>query len=329
VLQEVNHGDRAHFALVGRNQRVVEDIGTVPHPKGAQFTFPSITDRYVAFVYELTDGSDGRNAQDVWQLYLFDRMRHRLTRVASYPRDEHGQPLQSGWVDPILTDRYLYWLQGAQTGLPWGGSEVEQYDLATGKTRTLYRGLATALGVVGRRVIYVAVKPHASRKSTDPPMVVAAADQVTGRPVTAPPGITAAADGANYFRSSGGTLIWDTSDGALRGWNAQWGRSITLMPGNSSSQTGKLHISGAGYPRIHGRFVAVDERQEDVLDLKTNSFVEVTTHAGGGDLSGSRLAIEQYASAKKPAFGGPYYTDQTVLDLAKLPDLPRCPADGS
>ena len=322
MLHETVHGPTAHIALVGADQRVVEDIGDVPHPPGAQFTYAAITDRYVAFIYVLTNG---QLAQALWNLYLFDRRSHRLTLVAHNPTDKNGNPLPSNWVSPTLAGRYLFWIQGARTGLPWGGSEIRRYDLTTGRTRTMYRGLANVLAPYRHDVVFTAVDPHAPRNLANPPMIMAAFDPVTGHPDTAPAGITAAADGAFALQSSGGTLIWNTADAALKGWNARWGRSITLFPSFSDWPLGaRLQMSGPGSPRIYHQYVAMYSGNDYVLDLKTNSFVQLTRNAGGEDMSGPALAIEQYTNPGRPARYH-YIFDQTVLRLDQLPDLHPCP----
>ena len=320
VVHQANDARGAHLALVGTDQQVVQSIGTLPHSNGSQFSYTAVSDRYIAFIYALTNGQE---AQSLWDLYLFNRATGRLMLVTHSPRDAHGMPLQSGWVEPLLSDTYLYWLQAAQTGLPWGGSELEQYNLRTGHIRTLYRGLVEAEVLVGTSVIYTAVAPRANRAAPEPPMIMAAVDQNSGKPVPVPPGITAAKDGAFSIRYSDGTMIWNTTDAALRAWRQEWGHSITLVPALGWPLGQKLGLSGPGYPRIYRQFVVWEPGNVYVLDLKTNSFTRLSSHAGGEELSGSRLSIEQYTSAVKPTVGT-YVFDQAVIDLATLPDLDAC-----
>ncbi|CAN5371085.1 hypothetical protein BH10ACT8_BH10ACT8_15130 [soil metagenome] len=322
VLHQTNVGGTAEIALVGTNQRVLQPVATLPRSDGAQFSYTAVTSHYVAFIYALTNG---QAAQSRWDLYLFNRSTGRLSLITHNPRTAAGAALPSDWVRPILTDRYLYWLQGAQTGLPWGGSELQQYDLGTGRIRTLYRGLVSAMVVVGPTVLYTAVPAHADLKLSDPPMAMAAVAADTGEAVRAPAGITAAADGAFTIVESEGTLVWNTSAGTLRAWRAEWGKSITIVPTADGWPLAlKLGMSGPAYPRIYHQFVVWEPGDTWVLDLKTNSFVILSENGGGEELSGSLLAIEHYSSAVKPTFGGTHVFDQAVLDLASMPDLPAC-----
>jgi hypothetical protein len=322
VLHQANSAGTARFALVGVGQHVIQSIGSLARPAGAQFAYTAVTSRYVAFVYSLTNG---QQAQNNWDLYLFDRSSKHLTRVARNPHDASGAPLPGGWVQPVLTDRYLYWIQAAKTTLPWGGSDIKQYELATGRIKTVYHGLANAIVVADSKLLFTAVVPDASTKLEAPPMGVSAVDQVSGRPVGVPAGITAGSDGAFTIEYSAGTLIWNTSKGAIRGWNQQWGRSITLVPALDDWPLGQqLGLSGPAYPRIYHQYVIWQPGKTYVLDLKTNSFTALSRAPGGEELSGSHLAIEQYSSTAEPARVGTYAFDQTVLDLALLPDLGLC-----
>ena len=323
VLHQYNHAGYADIALVGAGQRIVQRVATLARTDGAQFAYTAVTANYIAFIYALTSG---QQAQSLWDLYLFNRATGKLTLVTHSPRDAHGNPLQSGWVDPILTGRYLLWIQGAQTGLPWGGSEVRVYDLASGTTRVLYRGLAQAATVMGLAALFTAVVPNAPKSATNPPMTLEAVDLATGRPVPAPTGVTAPSDNAFSLRYDAGTLIWNTSTGQLRGWRADWGRSITLLPGNTDVWPlgQKIGTSGAGYPRIYRHFVVVHDGVTMVLDLRTNSLAVLSTNAGAEDTSGSTASVSQYSTSSKPAFGEAFSLDVTVFSLAGLPDLSAC-----
>ena len=322
VLDQTNIGSTAELALVGTGHHVLQTVATLPNANGAQFGFTAINASYVAFVYSLTNGQD---AQSHWDLYLFNRATGRLSLVTHNPHDAAGTPLPSDWVQPILTDHYLYWLQAAHTAPPWGGSELQQYNLATGKLRTLYRGLVRAMTVIGHTVLYTAVTAHPNTTLADPPMTVAALAQDSGLPVNPPAGITAGPDGAFTLQYSAGTLIWNTSAGTLRAWRAEWAKSITIVPtAQDWPLAQKLGMSGPAYPRIYHQFVIWQPGNTWVLDLKTNSFVVLSTNGGGGDLSGSRMSIEQYTTAVKTT-PGHYVFDQAVFDLSPLPDFAPCP----
>jgi hypothetical protein len=86
----------------------------------------------------------------------------------------------------------------------------------------------------------------------------------------------------------------------------------------------KLGMGGAGYPHVYRQFVAFYSGDIYVLDLKSDSFVAVSsTHTGAEDMSGSELGVEQSSSAKgDKTVDGPW--DETAIDLAELPDLPGC-----
>ena len=122
-----------------------------------------------------------------------------------------------------------------------------------------------------------------------------------------------------------GTLTWNTFFGTIRAWRAEWGKSITIVPAAQDWPLAqKLGMSGPAYPRIYHHFVVWQPGNTWVLDLKANSFIILSANGGGGDLSGSRMSIEQYTNAVK-ATPGHYVFDQAVFDLASLPDLGSCP----
>jgi hypothetical protein len=330
VLLQTDSGKTAHFTLMGKDRKVAQDIGTIARSNGAQVGFNTVNDKYAAFTYQLTDGTDGRNAQDAWQLYLFDRTTQKLTVVADAPKDAGGQPLRGGWVTPVLTDKYLYWIQAAATGLPWGGSEIQQYNLATGTTRTLYQGLAEALVPFGNDLLFTAVPANADKSVQDVPVAMLAVNQDTGTMVAAPSGITAATDGAFSFATSDGTLVWNTRDGGINGWRADWGHSVVLVPGLDATNSGNwtrptdMRISGAGTPSIYKQFLVWFADGTYIMDLKTGSFTTLTTRPGGVNSSGSMVSLEEYASDTKPNFGDPISMNQTMIDLAKIPAFPSC-----
>ncbi|UQX89288.1 hypothetical protein M6D93_04605 [Jatrophihabitans telluris] len=325
MLQQTYKGNVAHFALVGKGQRVVQEIGSIAGRPGAGFTYNVVTDDYVAFVYVLTNVGA---AQNLWRVYLFDRHRNKLTVVATNPVDRQGQPLSGGWVEPVLSKRYLYWLQAADTGSAAGSNELQQYNLATGKIRTLYRGLSEAIVLVGDQVWFSAVDPHAKPTDQDPPMQMAGVDEETGRPVPVPAEITAGKDRSFVMRYGYGTLVWGTFSGNLMAWRPEWGRSITLVPFDWPLGE-KLGLSGAGYPRIFKQFVVWQPGSTYVLDLKTNSFAELIANAGGEDMTGSQLAMEWYTEAEPKKEAGKWPFDASIIDLSTLPDLDPCPPKGT
>ena len=328
VLHETPHGSTTSLALLGPGGRVVEQLPSIPHPAGGQVTFSVANARYVAFAYSLTNG---QAAAWRWALYLFDRRTKQITRVAQNPVDSHGQPRQGGWVRPVLTARYLYWITAAKT-VPsgWGGSALEQYELATGRTRTLYRGLTEAFVPYGSMVLYTGLVAHPPGVDTNTgqgaPETVYAVDQVTGRAVPPPAGITAGRDGAAEMQTDGDVIVWNAALGALRAWRPAWHRSITLVPQNWEAGM-KQGWGPPANPRIFDRFVISQPGPEFVYDLTTNSLARLTSAADSvvADVSGPYLSLALSRTPTGVAHQrGEQEWDQYLVDLRGLPRLPRC-----
>jgi hypothetical protein len=314
------------IALVGAEQRTVEDIGTLPHPSGAQLTSSAVTSAFVAFVYVLTNVGD---AQSRWELYLFDRARRSLNLVARYRTDPRGQPLHGGWVHPVLTSRYLYWIQAAPDTTGWGGSEIEQYNLATGRIRTLYRGLTTAFVPYGAKLLYSELRPDAppggpSIEGESPPMRMAAVDQRSGRSVPAPAGLSLAADDPVNVVTNGDMIVWGTLHANMRAWTPAWGRSITIIPSDWPAGRRVGVTASPGQPRLYGHFLVWEPGTVWVLDLKTNTIAPLTRTFAVENLSGSMLSVEAYTAATARGLVNDEQWDQFIIDLAHMPDLPAC-----
>lgn len=329
VLLETDEGKQAHFALVGKGHRVVQDIGTIaidpslPNASEPGFgyaggiTYSAITSDYIAFSYHPLNGDYG---SDVWRIYLFDRRAHKLKLVATNPVDEQGHPLQSGYVEPKLTSRYLYWIES------WAkGSELMQYTLGTGRLRMLYRGVVTAfVPYTSSQLLYIA-----SATRSDPAATVQMIDQVTGRSEPAPIGITAAANNPVAIVSNGDMVVWNGDPGGvLRAWRPAWRRSITLVPAPVGWPLGRrLQMSGASYPRIYGHFLVFESGGVFVLDLTTDTFAQLIpeSHVGQDKMSAGMLSIEAYTNRTKGNVVTPKIQyDQYLFSLRGLPDLPRC-----
>jgi hypothetical protein len=330
VLFQSDQGTASHIGFVGRNHQVVEKVGTVSNPQGqGQLGFSSVTDSYAAFVYHPVNGDA---ASWRWQLYLWDRRAHALGVVARNPVDKSGNPLHSGFVQPVLTADYLYWIEAAPDTSGWGGSALMQYSLATHQTRVLYRGLTESFVPYGSMVLYTAIVSHPPRPtptdSNGPPERMYAADQASGRPVPVPPGITAAADRPNTMVSNGDLIVWAT-DLVIRAWRPEWGRSITLVPsGGEWPEGSRLGISGPVYPRLYKHFLVWNSGATFVLDLLTDTFAELDPpdHAGGEDLSGSILALQPSTNVSSNTAAPTHAYDQYLINLATLPGLARCGA---
>jgi hypothetical protein len=337
VLHEANSDTAAHFTMMGADQRVVEELGTVPRPAGSLggASFTAVDADHVAIAY-LRDG--GEHAADDWDLYLADRHRHTFTRIAGNPSDAAGKPLSGGWVHPVLTPKYLYWIQAAPdpAGYTAGhvGSALEQYSFATGRTRTLYSGLVESLVAYGNQILFTAV-PAGSPQAPVPasghrPEIVRAIDQDSGVEAAPPVGITAGADGADFMVSEGDLVVWNTSDGGVRGWRPAWRRSVDLVPPFSHWAEAARSVPAMGYPsmpRLSGPYLVWNSGLTYVMDLRTNAFTQLTTHHGAQDVSGGALAFWEYTQDSRPAAPetGIQYS-QYVVDIAALPGLPACGA---
>jgi hypothetical protein len=330
VLFQSDQGTTSHIGFVGRDHRVVENIGTVANPQHeGQLGFSSVTDSYAAFVYHPVNGDA---ASWRWQLYLWDRTARTLQLVARNPVDKSGNPLHSGFVQPVLTSDYLYWIQAASDTTGWGGSALMQYGLATHRTRMLYRGLTESFVPYGSTVLFTGIVAHPPKRTpadtNGPPERMYAVEQATGRPVPAPPGITAAADHPNTMVTNGDLVVWAT-DLVIRAWRPGWGKSITLVPSGSEWPEGaKLGISGPVYPRLYKHFLVWNSGATFVLDLLTDTFAQLdpADHAGGEDLSGSILALQPSTNVSSNTAAPTHAFDQYLINLVGLPGLPRCGA---
>ncbi|UQX87612.1 hypothetical protein M6D93_15070 [Jatrophihabitans telluris] len=321
VLQQSDHGNVAEIALVGREHRLVHKVGDLPQPGTGQLTYNVVTRDYVAFFYALKQEDRDRN---LWFLYLFDRKTNVLRRLISNPHDSNGVPLPGGDVAPILSGSSLYWVQPTAADSPLGTDELIQYDLATGRMRTMYRGRLGAVALVGAAVWFSRAVAASNPMDDNPPMTMAGFDERSGRPVAVPAGITAAEDHAVSMYYHSGTLSWSTRMGELRAWRVQWGSSITLLPGTGAVTT-RLGLSDQLVPRVYRDFVVISAGGTYVLDLRTNSLARLGKSSTAGDLTGSILALRDYGSHDPVTGAGIGPSGVAVVDLAHLPRLPRCP----
>jgi len=339
VLLESDSGTTARIAFVGKGHRPVEDVGTIRiDPNAPNASEPGMgyaggigwdagTSDYTAFIYHPVNGEA---AAWVWRLYLWDRHPRKLTLVASNPVDSSGHPLRSGYVQPKLTSRYLYWIQAAPDTTGWGGSQLMQYALATGQTKVLYRGLTESFVAYNDQLLYTAIAPTAPRpQPTDtngPPERVVAIDQDTGTPTTLPAGLTIATDRPNYIISNGDLIVW-TTDQVIRAWRPSWGKSVTLVPSGPSWPDGqRLQIAGPTYPALYGHTLLWDAGGVFVLDLITGSFAQL---AQGGRVAGEEttdgmVSIQEYTKPGGNQVAARYQWDQYLFSLRGLPGLPAC-----
>jgi hypothetical protein len=329
VLHETQNATTAHMTVLGPDRRVVEDLGQIPRPPKGQMTFNMVTSTRIAFIYSL---ANDESASWRWMLYLWDRAAKKMTVVAKNPIDKNGNPLPGGWVHPVLTSKYLYWITAAPT-VPsgWGGSALMQYNLGTGATRTLYRGLTESLVPYGNDVLFTGLVPHppnvnsTTNTGQGAPEQMYAVNQDSGKPVAPPKGITAGPDGAESMQSDGDLIIWNAALGALRAWRPSWGKSISLLPQDWPEGI-KLGMSSPASPRLYDHFVIWQPSQTYALDLRTNTFTRLTPKpVSESGVSGSILSIEDTSTPLDVAKArGQQQWDQYVVNLKSLPGLPRC-----
>lgn len=325
VLYSQDVGKVTEVGIIGAHHQVVQQVGSVPNPYGeGQVTYNQINDKYGEFVYAPLNGD---TASYNWRIYLWDRTAKALKLIASNPTDSQGQALQGGWVEPMLTDKYVTWIQALPRTNPTTGSELVQYNLTTGATRVLYRGLVSSFVPYNDTVLYAAVVPGAKpAQDGSLPMHLAALSADSGTAVTPPAGLTFAADNPNTLRTDGNLIVWST-DQLIRAWQPAWKRTVTLIPSAVEGwpEATTLQLGPPGYPRLYGHFLVWDSNGTYVLDLRNDVFSRFETAAGGLDLSGSMLSIEQYSAGttyNRTTNVGTY--DQHVVDLSKLDDLPNC-----
>jgi hypothetical protein len=327
VFHVTNSSTTTHVAIVGHDQRIVEDIGVIPKTVGSQIGYTATSDSYIAFVQLL---SNDESASWRWNLYLWNRRTHVLKLVARNPVDAKGNPLRGGWVRPVVTPRYLYWLRAAPDTSGWGGSALMQYDLSTGSQRVLYEGLTEAFVAYGSMVIFSAIVAHPPPFSTNtgngPPELLRAVDQATGVEVAPPSGITVAADGAETIVTNDDIIIWNVGSvpgGGLRAWRPTWGRSITIFPNLGWPVGLALQLGAADMPRLTGHFLVFQPSSTYVIDLRTNTFARLAANPGTEEVSGSQLSLQEYTTpnsyTKSPVR---LQLDQYLLNMQSLPDLP-------
>ena len=323
VLFAEDHGRTTTVSIMGAGHRVVRNVGVVSNPaRQGQLTFNAMRGDYAAFVYS---PMNGQAASFIWDLYLWNRRTGSLRTVAKNPTGAGGQPLKGGWVQPVLTSKYLYWLQATPDTTGWGGSELMQYSLAGGTTRVLYRGVATAFVPYGNSVLLTAVPPGTppSDGSREPPLHDYAVDAATGRVSPGPAGITAAHDGPNTMTTDGDMVVW-ASDQTVRAWRPRWGRSVTLIPSPGSWRIAtRLGIAGPTQVRLYRNFLVWSPGPTFVLDLETNSFARIKAAVSSDEMTGSYLSTETDGPglASQPAS---VRSDQVLIDLRHLPNLPTC-----
>jgi hypothetical protein len=327
-LFQQDEGDTAVVEILGRDHRILRRVGTIPNPNHqGQFSYNSINAHYGVLIWTPTNGDA---SSFYWQMYLWNRDTGSFTSIAHNPLDAKGQALPGGWVDPQLTDQYVTWITASPDVKGWGGSSLMQYSLATGRTRTLYRGLVSNFVQFRHTVLFAGLDPHARARGAHgapehTPWLQLAVDADTGRPVPSPPGLAFANDETNTVVADDNMVVWVTSFMA-RAWRPEWKASITLVPDLPDWPTG-LHLGMAGvmHPRLYKNFLVWQSNVTYVLDLSTNSFAKLGTNTGGVEASGPVVSMEEQSGPNSVNRADmSEQSNQTVMNLATLPPLPAC-----
>jgi hypothetical protein len=325
LLYYEDNGKVADFSIIGRGHKIVEQIGAVPNPYDqGQVTYDQINDRYGELVYAPLNGD---SASYVWRLYMWERPHGSLRLIATNPTDGSGKPLPGGWVEPQLTDEYITWIQAIPRTSATSGSELMQYDIASGKTRVLYRGLVTSFVQYNDTVLYAAVDQGQSpQPGSELSMHLAAVAADTGAPTKPPDGLTFAADSPNTVRTDGTMIVWST-DQSIRAWTPSWKQSVTLVPDPTEGwpTATKLQLGPPTYPRIFGDYLVWNSNGTYVLDLKNGAFTRLEIAPSGIDMSEAVVSIEQNSAGTSydtTSNTGTY--DQHLLNLRDLVELPQC-----
>jgi hypothetical protein len=325
VLVGRSDATAVHLDVRGRRAKRLGDLGAIRGGPGNGLAADSATGRHLAVIYQSTAGEA---AQNRWTLYVWDR-KTGLTRVASNPTDNAGNPLPGGYVHPFFAgDRYLYWIQAATVGTRnVAGSSLQQYDLTTGRTRTMFTGLVTAAVPYGNEVLLAGTPESAidrvgnNRLNT----TVHAVDQASADPMPTPAGLVLGHDGPQQMVTDGDLVAWDTNNAGIRAWRPEWRATRTLFP---DYQHVPRNLAGINYPDnlgLGGHFLVWNGPRDWIMDLRTDSVTPISDRAGQVDLSGRRLMFWQ-DTAQPLAAGptGPFTYSASLLDLEKLPDLPFC-----
>lgn len=315
------------IVVAGRDRRTVRTVGQ--QPQG--YAWSASNSRWIAFVGGNEPGVSDYNH---WTMWLWDSRTGTLRAVARNPVDARGRALPGYYVLPVLTDNYLYWIQAApdirhlsDTG---AGSEVVQYDLATGRKRVLYDGVAAAVRPYRGSVLFTAVPPgpktgHIVAASGNRNMVVRAVDEQTGKEVPAPKGLTAGRDGAFTMVSNGDLVAWNRWQGGIAAWRPSWGKTL-LLSQDDGGPGGLRDLVGADSLGLYRQFLIFRAAgRQWVLDLRTDSIAALTPHVGRVAFgAGHYLSIWQ-SNGPNGANTMKYGYTASLIDLAKLPDLPGCP----
>lgn len=325
VLVGSHNGTATSLDVRGRQARKLGDLGQIRGGSGNGLAADSASGQHLAVVYQSTVGEA---AQNRWTLYLWSRA-SGLKRVAGNPVDRAGNPLPGGYVHPFFDgDRYLYWIQAATVGThKVAGSSLMQYDLSSGRIRTMFSGLVTT-AVPYRDDVLLAGTPESdidrvgnNRLDT----TVHAIDQATGAPAPTPAGMVLGHDGPQQMVTDGDLVAWNTNNAGIRAWRPEWGATRTLFP---DYQHVPRNLAGINYPDnlgLGGHFLVWNGPRDWIMDLRTDSVTAISDRAGQVDLSGQRLMFWQ-DTAKPLTAGpaGPFTYSASLLDLDKLPDLPPC-----
>lgn len=321
-----------HVTILGRKRATLATVGTLPYRTAAQqggVSYMWADADHVVFVYHTAQGDNQNN----WVLYLWDVATGRLTAIRHNPTDGHGHPLRGGWIHPYVNATAIYWIEATARlrGYPDipAGSALMQYSLASGHTSLLYDGLPTSYVVYGRTILFTGVPdtPTAQRAPGGNPVEVThALDTITHKPVAVPEGLNPAADQPDFIVTNGDIIAWDTLNGHINAWRPAWRHTVSIYPDATDQPRG---ISADNGPpnslRLSGPYLAWLSTQVYVLDLRTDSFVRLTTRHTVGHLDGgSALGLWEEAAQHAIYPGEQVKGSAYLVDLSTLPALPTC-----
>lgn len=329
LVVDRDHGAAATFELVGRHAQPTRILGTVARRSpGGTLGGEAADSQDIALLYQYGAGD---SLQDSWTLYLWRRSSGHLVAVARNPTAPTGTALRGGFIQPVLSGDYLYWIQASVTPRTRVlGSELMQYDIARHITRIIYRGLVTAAGVDGDRVLFATGQQPAHRYAPPTRYTMRVADQATGRLLPALPGLRLGGDRPDLIVSNGDLVVWDTQAGGLRAWRPAWHRTRTLLPTlNGNAPRALADAASVRDLGLYRQFLTWDvgSQGDYVMDLRTDSLTQLTPHFGQVASAANLLQAWQYdtpGTNKNAALEGNYRYHEYVIDLATAPDLPTC-----
>lgn len=328
VIAEIDRGSRSQFEVLGEKAKPLQLLGTIPRIHGGTLGGQAADAQGVALLYEYGAGDQ---LQNDWTLYLWRRDQNRLVTVAHNPSSPSGQALNGGFVQPILSGENMYWIQASISGSTHQlGSELMQYNMVTQKTYVVYKGLVTAAGIDGSRVLFSAAIQRSGDVKPPTRFKMLEATQSNRKLLPPPSGLTLGSTRPYAIVSNNNLIVWDTQAGGLQAWRPNWRATKTILPTLGTTERAKLAAAASVRDLgIYSHFLMWDvgSQGDYVMDLKSDTLARLTRHFGQVASSGHLLQAWQYDSAgtnKSAALNGEYTYTQYLIDLNDAPDLPAC-----